>query len=148
MAERSTIVADASIVGRWYVNSPPHVQDARRVRDDFDDGKITLAAPENLLHEVTGAIHQAVFASRLNARQATEQLEHFLSRDIAFVETNDLVRPAWDLSLRYGCSYYDAIYLEIARRQNCPFVHADGRLRRALAGRFPLEVWIEEYHSR
>ena len=147
MVERPSAVVDASVAGRWYVNNPPFVHAARRVQADSDEGKISLVAPENLLHEVTGVIHQAVFARRLNAQRGSEQLERFLGCDITVIETNDLVLPAWELSLRYGCSYYDAIYLEIARRQNCPFIHADGNLRRALAGRFPLEVWIEEYRS-
>jgi predicted nucleic acid-binding protein len=141
------MVVDASVAARWYVNNPPFVQPARRVEADLDAGRITLLAPENLLHEVTGVIHQAVFARRLNSQQGSEQLGRFLAVEITWIETNDLVIPAWELSLRYGCSYYDALYLDIARRQGCPFIHADGRLRRALAGRFPLEIWIEDYHS-
>ncbi|HEX5414996.1 MAG TPA: type II toxin-antitoxin system VapC family toxin [Chloroflexota bacterium] len=145
MAERPAVVVDASVVARWYVNNPPFIEAARQVQKDADEGRIALLSPENLLHEVTGVIHQAVFARRLNAQRGTEQLERFLAYDITLIETNDLILPAWELSLRYGCSYYDAIYLEIARRQGCPFIYADGNLRRALSGRFPLEVWIEEY---
>jgi len=147
LANRPSVVVDASVAGRWYINSPPFVQAARQVQADSDEGKISLVAPENFLHEVTGVIHQAVFARKLTAQQGSQQLERFLERDIVLIETNDLIVPAWELSLRYGCSYYDAIYLEIARRQNCRFVHAGGSLRRALAGRFPLEMWIEEYSS-
>jgi predicted nucleic acid-binding protein len=146
LAEREYVV-DASVAGRWYINNPPYVQESRRVKTDFDEDKIAVLAPENLLHELTSVIHQAVFARRLNARQGREQLERFMAREITWFETNDLVLPAWDLSIRYGCSYYDAIYLEIARRYDCPFVHADGNLRRALNGRFPLEVWIEDYRE-
>jgi predicted nucleic acid-binding protein len=144
MTERSATVVDASVVSRWYVNNPPFVEEASRVLADFDIERISLVAPENLLHEVAGTIHQAVFARRLSARRGGEQLERFVAREITWIDTNDLVLPAWDLSIRYGCSYYDAIYLEIARRQNYPFVHADLRLRNALAGRFPLELWIED----
>ena len=146
MAEREFVV-DASVAARWYVNNPPYVQESRRVRTDFDEDRIAVVAPDNLLHEVTSVIHQAVFARRLSARRGREQLEHFMAREITWFETNELVLPAWDLSIRYGCSYYDAMYLEIARRYDCPFVHADGNLRRALNGRFPLEVWIEDYRS-
>ena len=145
MAERQRLIVDASVAGRWYVHNPPYVEESRRVQADSDQGKIAVIAPENLLHELTSILHQAVFARRLNSRQGREQLERFIARDITWVESNDLVLPAWDLSIRYGCSYYDAVYLEIARRYNYLFVHADGNLRRALSGRFPLEVWIEDY---
>jgi predicted nucleic acid-binding protein len=104
LAEREYVV-DASIVGRWYVNNPPHVDESRQVQADADQGRIAIIAPENLLHELTSVIHQAVFARRLSARQGREQLERFLAREIIWFETNDLVLPAWDLSIRYGCSY-------------------------------------------
>lgn len=139
------MVVDASIASRWYVPAQPFLEAADRVQDDYDAGRVSLVAPENLLHEVTGVIHRAVFSRRLSARQGTQQLERFLDLDLTLVETDDLVLPAFELSLRYGCSYYDAVYLEIARRHNAPLVHADGSLRRALAGRFPLELWIEDY---
>jgi predicted nucleic acid-binding protein len=44
-----------------------------------------------------------------------------------------------------GCSYRDAGYLALADLLGCPFVHADDKLRDKLAGRFPHEVWIEDY---
>ena len=145
MAERRAAVVDASVVSRWFVSNPPFLEATSRVRFDFEEGNISLVAPDNLIHEVTGAIHQAVFARRLRAIQASEQVERLLELDVTLVESASLVAPAFQLSLRYGCSYYDALYLEIARRQNYPMLHADGNLRRALDGRFPLELWIEDY---
>jgi predicted nucleic acid-binding protein len=145
LAESQPLVADASVVSRWFVSNPPFLEETARVRSDFEAGRISLVAPENLLHEVAGAIHQAIFAHRLSAQRGTEQLERFLGLDVTLVESADLVLPAFALSIRYGCSYDDATYLEIARRQNYRMLHADGSLRRALAGRFPLELWIEDY---
>lgn len=40
---------------------------------------------------------------------------------------------------------YDALYLALAEQIGCPFVHADRRLHNTLAGRFPHELWIENY---
>jgi predicted nucleic acid-binding protein len=135
------------VVGRWLVANEPFVTQALQVKSDFDADRIVLIAPENLLHEVTGIVHQAVFARRISARRGLDLLDQFISYDIQLIQTDELVRPAFELSLRYGCSYYDAIYLEIARRYNYPFIHVDGNLRRALNGRFPLEVWIEKYRE-
>jgi predicted nucleic acid-binding protein len=138
-------VVDASVVSRWFTTSPPYLDKVSQLQSDLDDGKFTMVAPENMLHEVAGAIHQAIFARRMTARIGRSLIDRLLSLEVATVETNELIRPAFDLSIRYGCSYYDAIYLEIARRLNSPFVHADGNLRRAMNGRFPLELWIEDY---
>jgi predicted nucleic acid-binding protein len=111
LAEREYVV-DSSVAARWYVNSSPYVQESRLVRTDFDEDKIAVLAPESRLHEVTSVIHQAVFARRLSARRGREQLERFVVREITWFETNELVLPAWDLSIRYGSSYYDATHQE------------------------------------
>jgi predicted nucleic acid-binding protein len=145
LAERRALVVDASAIGRWFIKNPPFLDKTNQLQSDFDEGKFTLVAPENMIHEVTGAIHHAIVAGRLSPQSGLALLDRLLDLDATIVETDDLVRPAFELSLRYGCSYYDAIYLEIARRHNYPFVHADGNLKRALAGRFPLEIWIEDY---
>jgi predicted nucleic acid-binding protein len=145
LAERPTYVIDASVVGRWFLKSPPFLELADQLQSDFDGGNFTLIAPENLFHEVTGAIHQAIFARRITARIGRSLIDRLLALEVTTIETNELIQPSFDLSLRYGCSYYDAIYLEIARRLDCPFIHADGNLRRAMNGRFPLELWIEDF---
>ena len=138
---------DASVVSRWYLRSQPFLEAVDRVRADYDAGRTIILAPENRLHEVTGAIHQAIFAGRLTAQHGIEQLDLLLHLPVVFVQVDELIRPAVELSLRYGCSYYDAIYLEIARRRSCHLIHADGNLRRDLNGRFALVLWIEDYLS-
>jgi predicted nucleic acid-binding protein len=131
------VAVDPSLVSRWFVSNPPFPEETAHVRSDFEEGKISFVAPENLRHEVAGAIHQAAFARRLNARRAIEQLERFLGPDLTLVESTDLVQPAFALSVRCGCSYYDAICLEIARRQGYPSIHADVTCAAPWLGVFP-----------
>lgn len=104
MADRLPFVPDASVVGRWLVPNPPFVEPSLRVKADFDQGRLALIAPENLLHEVTGIIHQTIFARQVNAHRGQEVLDQFLAYDIQLIQTDLLVRPALELSLRYGCS--------------------------------------------
>jgi predicted nucleic acid-binding protein len=106
-----------------------------------------LTAPDNLRIEVGGALHQAMRARFIRSEDSETWYNEFLGWNLPLVETVDLLRPAHRLSLRYGCSFYDAIYLALAQQENSPFLHADLRLHNALAGRFPLERWIEDYRT-
>jgi len=143
--EISLLVIDASIVARWYLPSPPHVDLARQVRSDYQENRISLTAPDNLPIEVGGALHQAMRARYIRSEDSESWYNEFLDWNLPLVETADLLRPAYRLSLRFGCSFYDAIYLVLAQQENLPFLHADQRLHNALGGRFPFELWIEDY---
>ena len=74
-------------------------------------------------------------------------LDLFLNLAIPTVHQEAFLRRGLELSAQYGCSFYDSIYLAVAEAANCPLVHADGKLRNALGGRFPFEFWIEGYPS-
>lgn len=146
MIDTLLYVIDASIVARWYLASPPHIDLARQVRSDYQENRISLTAPDNLRIEVGGALHQAMRAQFIRSEDSESWYNEFLDWNLPLVETADLLRPAYRLSLHYGCSFYDAIYLTLAQQENIRFLHADQRLHNALGGRFPLELWIEDYH--
>ena len=147
MVERPLYVVDASIIVRRYLNSPPHVDLARQVREDYLANRIAVLAAENLRAEVGGAIHQAVVSRSIRAPDGETRYRSFLNLGISTVETENLYLPAYRLSIRLGCSFYDAIYLALGEARNVSIIHADNRLRHALGTRFPLERWIEDYRS-
>jgi predicted nucleic acid-binding protein len=140
-------VADTSVVARWHLNNPPHVESSLAVRDDYIAGRVNLIGPDNLAVEVVGAIRQAVNARYISATVGERHVEQFWHWNIALLDTKPLILPAYRLSIRLGCSFYDAIYLVLAESRNLPFIHADRNLKNALNGRFPQEQWIEDYRS-
>lgn len=148
MSDAPLYVVDASIVARWYLPSPPFLDLTRAVRDDYRASRIDLTASDNLRLEVGGALHLAMRAGFIRAEDSEAWYNAFLDWNLPLIETVDLLRPAYRLSLRFGCSFYDAIYLVLAQQENAPFIHADQKLHHALGGRFPLELWIEDYHGR
>src|SRR5262249_44367450 len=137
--------ADTSVVARWHLNNPPYVASSLAVRDDYVAGRINLIGPDNLAVEVVGAIHHAVNARYISAAVGERHVEQFWRWKIALVDTKPLTLPAYRLSIRLGCSFYDAIYLFLAESRDLPFVHADRNLKNALNGRFSQEVWVEDY---
>jgi predicted nucleic acid-binding protein len=145
LSERLLYVVDASIVVRWCLNTPPYAEAARRIRIDYEEDRIDLVAPDNLRYEVGGAIHLSVVARYVTASQGDERFASFLGWQIPTVDMADLLLPAYRLSIRLGCSFYDAVYLALAEARQLPFLHVDQRLRNALGNRFPLVRWVEDY---
>jgi predicted nucleic acid-binding protein len=147
MPDRPLYVVDASVVARWYLSNPPYIDLARQVRDDYAADRIALTAPDNLAVEVGGAIHQAVAGRAIRANEGAIRYRQFLDFAIPTVLASGLLFTAFQQSVRYGCSFYDAIYLVLAESERVRFLHADHRLHATLDGRFDLELWIEDYRS-
>ena len=45
---------------------------------------------------------------------------------------------ALTISRRFSLSFHDSLYLALAEDIAVPFLHADGKMRRAIRGRFPI----------
>lgn len=148
---RSDYVVDASIALKWLlpVEEEPHGEVALRLLDDARSGRIRLIAPGQVYYEVGSALVRAVRnESRvLTLEQGERALQIFHSFDLFLVRTDDrgILTRAWGLAHQFGCSYYDAAYLATSEAFGWPLIHADQRLKDRLAGRFPLELWIENY---
>ena len=68
--------------------------------------------------------------NRIDAWQADQHLANLLALPLRIDDGLDLA-DAFILARAYGLSFYDAIYLELARRHNAMLATLDGRLTRA-----------------
>jgi predicted nucleic acid-binding protein len=150
MPERPTHILDASVVGKWLLPpSEASSTEAIAIQSDTDRGLISVAAPFHLAYEVPSVITKAVGGGRLTRDDANSQLRLFyrILRRFLLPRTQALSFAAQDMAVRYGCTFYDGLYLALAETFRVPFVHADAKLRRTLAGRIPWEEWISDYRS-
>ena len=149
MAEAPRYVLDATIANKWHLTDEEHVDIADQIRLDFEEDRIQLIAPTQLRFEVAAAILKATRnperRHRLDLQMGERILEVFQSWNILYVPSESLIMPAYRAAARYGCSYYDGLYVALAQATNTPLLHADNKLHRALADGFPLAVWIENY---
>ena len=56
-----------------------------------------------------------------------------------------LIEAGYDQAVRFGCSFYDGLYLALAETLDCPFVFADQRLRNGLGTSFPRALWLSDH---
>jgi predicted nucleic acid-binding protein len=144
----SRIVIDASVVTKWHLRDERHVDLADEILLAFQEGRIDLIAPDHLRYEVPSAIRKAVRTGRLTIDQARTAISDFLSWRLPTVGDEGLILAAYDQTVRFGCSFYDGLYLALSDAIDRPLVHADDRLRNALGDRFPRAVWIENWASQ
>lgn len=125
--ESRRAVVDASVAVKWHLPDELHAQHAQALLADYRDGRVELLAPDHIRHEVANAINVAVLTNRLSPAQGATAIDEFLAWQIQFVRDDDLVVLGYGYAQRYGCAYYDALYLALADRTACPFVRADRR---------------------
>ena len=149
MAEVPGYILDASVAAKWHLEDEEWIEPSLRVLADFIDGKIRLLAPYLLRHELAStllkATRPAAGRNRILVEKAQRSLDHFLSLGVEMLDHELVSVTAFQIALRFGCSYYDAVYLATSELTNTPLLYADGKLRHSLGRRFPLAVWIEDY---
>lgn len=147
MAEFRRFVVDNSVVAKWALRVPdePFLPEATVVLGDFTSGRIGLTAPDLLTYELGSTLRLAARRRRITEEASRRELNDFLRLSIPLVYDPDILRRALELSVQFGSAYSDSVYLALAEATGFPLLHADDRLRNALASRFARELWIGDY---
>jgi predicted nucleic acid-binding protein len=119
----SRIAIDASALTELLLETPSGRRVARTVAG------ARLLAPDLVNAEVAQALRGLERAGRLSPERAATALTRLIHSPIARVPTTGLLAEAW--SLRFNLSAYDACYVALARRLECPLLSTDTRLRGA-----------------
>ncbi|MGH2457585.1 MAG: type II toxin-antitoxin system VapC family toxin [Chloroflexota bacterium] len=147
MAEVRRYILDASVATKWLLRlaDEPHSEHAALVLEAYQQDRVHLLAPEHINYEIGHALHRAVRRDRITAEQGRSLLSLFYSLQVPTTTNSEILLHAWTVADRFGCSFYDGVYLALSELSGIPFLHADYRLRNMLHGRFPLARWIEDY---
>ena len=137
-------VVDASVVVKWYVVEE-HRERALKLRDDFIDGKIKLAAPAIMPFEVLNAVRyskRTIEAETLKAVAESLALYGFELYSIRDRYAELVVEVALDNDI----TIYDASYVALAKHLRTVVYTADRELIAGLSGEYrDLARDIREY---
>ncbi len=95
---------------------------------------VEVFAPNWIILECANALRRAILAKRYPEPQAAQDIQDLFALAINYTPTEMLVPPAMTISIRYGISVYDAVYVALANQLNCPILTGDQRLVNGLAG--------------
>lgn len=123
-----TLVVDASVAVKWLVREEK-TEAARALLRTPEP----LIAPDWLMAEAASTFWKKVKRSELLAIHAERHLDDLPKFFMELHPAADLVRTAFDWSIRLRHSPYDCIYLALALQEDARMVTADEEFYRVLA---------------
>jgi predicted nucleic acid-binding protein len=135
------IVPDASILLKWVLPSleEEDQQKALKIRDLSLAGELTLIVPTLWLYEVGNIL------SRRFPEDASDSLQALLSYGLDEIPWNRAwLDKCFQITERFGVTFYDAAYHSLALRERALFVTADQKYvlkTEALGGVVSLRNW-------
>lgn len=124
-----TLVVDASVAVKWYLDEP-HSDAARAILASDE----MLVAPDLIVAEVGNAAWLRLNKGHIAPEHAKALLAELPSAFIALVPASGLALRALAIAVELQHPVYDALYLATCERWNAPLVTADARLIARCAG--------------
>ena len=123
----SGLVVDASVVVAWLFDDENEPRADRMLERLEEDGALV---PQLWHLETRNSLLTAERRGRLSSREVKERLDALKGLPIRTDEEPDL-QSAFDLARAHELSFYDALYLELAKREGAELATLDGALGRA-----------------
>ncbi len=127
-----TMVVDASVAVKLYVPEV-HSDRAEAFFHTVEEGETLLVAPDLIYPETGNILRRKHRAAELNAAEAKEIAESILALPLAIEPSRPILPLALDLSIAFGITVYDALYLSLAAVYDTRLMTADRKLVNALA---------------
>ena len=128
------IVCDASVIVKWVIKED-YSDYARKIRIDHLNGRVTVIIPSIAIAEVANALRKYYLRGLISADYLRKALNLLRDSLLSVYDiTWESVINASELSIKYGISIYDAIYIDLAMRLNTVMYTADEALIRSLSG--------------
>lgn len=140
------IVADASVVAKWYLRDEVLLAQADNLLHGWREGRWSLSAPGHSPYEITGSIMRAVRVGRLPAAAGEAAVIDFaeLTEGFTFASPRFIIVGASDLARSLNVNFFDACYLQVARLHGGRLITADEAFYRQ-AGAQPDVVWLGDF---
>jgi predicted nucleic acid-binding protein len=132
-----TVVVDASAAAKWALVEPGH-EDAVRLWDSYGAGEIALIAPDLLILELASLLSKRCRRKQVSPTGARAALTLLLDSSPELFEARPRVPAAFELSIRFQISLWDAVYFALALEMQCGLITADVRLYNAISRYYPL----------
>ncbi len=123
--ERETVVVDASIIVKWFVEEE-NSEEARLLRDSYIDGLKELIAPSILPYEVLNALKYSGSFGEEELKEVSQILSDY--QMTLYNIDGEYAKKTVEYAMRKGITIYDASYVALADQLNTKLYTADERL--------------------
>ena len=123
----SAIVADASVIVKWFVEEE-HSEKALRLRDDHVEQRIRVVVPSLAGYEVLNALRYSGSFGADELVEVSKTLDGYQFLEVEM--SGSFAEEAVTMALDYGITVYDAAYLSIGKLRGLEVYTADEELLR------------------
>jgi len=126
------LVIDASVLIKFYV---PEIlsERAERLLTKVEKKEIDLLAPDLIYPEAGNILWKKQRLKELTHSEVEEITDAILLLPLKIEVSKALLTVAVDIAIAYGMTFYDALYLSLAKVYETTMITADRRLVEALA---------------
>lgn len=137
----SRIVVDASVAVKWFVPEVHSDRAKRLLQGDFE-----LLAPDLILAEVGNVLWKKTRRGEISVETGGNILRDFKRFPIRVYDSAELAELAWDLAIHFDRTFYDSLYLALARSLDCSLATADRRFYNSLQETLLVNsmLWVED----
>lgn len=121
-------VVDTSVVVKWYIESEPDSDSARRLLI----GVPRFAVPDLMFAEVANVLWKKVRSGEISQQRATAITELLPDGPFEIYSDYDLMPEALRIAVTYGVTAYDASYVALAIELGVDLATTDQKLYRKL----------------
>jgi predicted nucleic acid-binding protein len=125
-------VVDCSVAVKWFIEEA-HSSKALHLLDRYQRAEVTLLAPDCIIAELGHTLRKLAVGGDLTAEDARAAVADFISLPLELVGSRGLATSAMKLALENMATFYDALYIALADREDVTVVTADDRMVRAFA---------------
>ena len=127
------VVLDASVAVKWFLDDEEFVSEARALFEALRADRVSLCAPATLHAEFGHAMRGAFLDKRVRHALLLDACNTMASSPLEIVEVAGLTTAAMQLALKHAGSFYDAIYVALAIREDVQVVTSDRSMCNAFA---------------
>ena len=138
-----TYVIDAAVAVKWGFPEP-RSEAAVGLLGAGAVGRVTLLAPDLFLAELGALCRRKARAGEATPDEAAERLGMLLAAAPELVSTWELAPLAFELSIRHGRPFAEALHLALALREGCPYLTGDDRAVQTLAASLPIVRHLDD----
>jgi len=129
----STVVVDASVVVKWFVEEE-NSDKAIKVRDKYIEGKIRLIAPEIINFEVLNALYYKRLFSESEIKEISEALDSYSFN--LYPLKGKYAEKTIEVAFKNDITIYDASYISLAIMEDTYMYTADEMPTEKLKGEY------------
>lgn len=116
-------ILDASVAIKWFFTDEPGRDQALLVLQELTENPDEFLVPAFFFYEISAVLTRR---SKFDKKMVKESLTALYQMGIATVDLGEeLTQKALDIACKYKISFYDAIYVALARMMKCTWLTAD-----------------------